>query len=189
VIEKRGKYDNFMIQLKRFFTPIVMNEDFEFSPEHAHPKAQALLNEDFYWSPVEEAGPFGSDDGADACYTFAKWRRDHADEKPSVFLLELFEDWGYPVFNPLETSESGIRALAEAFDAEMIVRHDSAVIAVGFAQFALEGKIDIELQSWTQCAIQRQLTDEMMEVFDARYNARRRELLGKMAQVVNQMGN
>ena len=165
-----------------------MNEDFEFSPEHAHPKAQALLNEDFYWSPVEEAGPFGSDDGADASYMFATWRKDHPDENPSVYLQELFEDWGYPVFNPLEI-ESGERASSEEFDAEMIVRRDSAIIAVGFAQFALEGKIDVELQSWTQHAIRRQLTDEMMEVFDARYEGRRRELLGKMEQVVGRMDN
>ena len=31
----------------------------------AHPKAIALLTEDFYWSEADEFSPFGNDDGND----------------------------------------------------------------------------------------------------------------------------
>ena len=35
---------------------------FEYSLETAHPNAHALMKEDFFWSPIEESSPFGSDD-------------------------------------------------------------------------------------------------------------------------------
>ena len=35
----------------------------DYSPtiEKAHPNAKRLMNEEFYWSPIEETAPFGSD--------------------------------------------------------------------------------------------------------------------------------
>jgi len=52
-------------------------EKFEFSLATAHPNAKVLMKEDFYWSPIDESGPFGSDAGSDAAYGFQKWRKGH----------------------------------------------------------------------------------------------------------------
>jgi hypothetical protein len=30
-----------------------------FAPETAHPRARALMKDDFFWSPIDESGPFG----------------------------------------------------------------------------------------------------------------------------------
>jgi uncharacterized protein YfeS len=32
------------------------------------------MNEEFYWSPIEETAPFGNDDGADIYAGFKDWR-------------------------------------------------------------------------------------------------------------------
>ncbi|MEO5603322.1 MAG: hypothetical protein ABIR06_20550 [Cyclobacteriaceae bacterium] len=48
-------------------------DDFELSPDTAHPKAKTLLTKDFFWSPSEETGPFGSDDGSDCFHGFMEW--------------------------------------------------------------------------------------------------------------------
>jgi uncharacterized protein YfeS len=69
---------------------------FEFSLKIANPAAQQLMNEDFYWSPIEETGPFGSDDGSDAAYGFRKWRMSHLGITPMSYLKELFARWNYP---------------------------------------------------------------------------------------------
>jgi uncharacterized protein YfeS len=81
---------------------------FELSPETAHPRAKELMNEDFYWSPVEETGPFGSDDGSDAFYGFLEWREGNKATSPVVYIKELIKDWGYPPFDLNEMNEENL---------------------------------------------------------------------------------
>jgi uncharacterized protein YfeS len=69
---------------------------FEFSPQTAHPNAQALIKEDFFWSPIDDAGPFGSDAGSDAAYGYYKWRKTHAGIPPLTYLRYLISSWKYP---------------------------------------------------------------------------------------------
>ncbi len=83
-------------------------ETFELSPEYAHANAQKLLTEDFYWSPIEEGGPFGNDDGSDAFYEFRKWRKTNKDQNPVVFLNHLIDNWGYPKFDFKELDSAKI---------------------------------------------------------------------------------
>lgn len=76
----------------------VNGEKFEFSLATAHPSAKALMKEDFYWSPIDEAGPFGSDAGSDAAYGFQKWRKDHPNTSPILYLKQLVDSWNFPPF-------------------------------------------------------------------------------------------
>lgn len=75
----------------------------EFSLRSAHPRAQALMTEDFYWSPIEETAPFGNDDGFDAAYGFRDWRHANKAENPLVYLKDLITGWNYPQFDYTET--------------------------------------------------------------------------------------
>jgi uncharacterized protein YfeS len=68
-----------------------------FSPETAHPKAKALMKDDFFWSPIDESGPFGSDDGSDAAHGFYQWRKMHRSVSPVDYLTDLVASWKYPV--------------------------------------------------------------------------------------------
>ncbi len=74
-------------------------DNFELSPENAHPKAKELLTEDFYWSPIEESAPFGSDDGSDAFYGYREWRNINKTESPIEYLKNLLSEWGFPPFD------------------------------------------------------------------------------------------
>lgn len=82
------------------------SERFEFSPTTAHPNAKKLMKEDFYWSPIDESGPFGSDAGSDAAYGFQKWRKSHATTSPILYLKQLIDSWNFPPFawDELDTS-------------------------------------------------------------------------------------
>lgn len=73
-------------------------ERFEFSPTTAHPNAKKLMKEDFYWSPIDESGPFGSDAGSDAAYGFQKWRKSHPSTFPILYLKQLIDTWNFPPF-------------------------------------------------------------------------------------------
>jgi uncharacterized protein YfeS len=73
-----------------------------FSPATANPKAKALMKEDFFWSPIDESGPFGSDDGSDAAHGYYEWRRTNRAGSPVAYLTDLSQRWGYP---PIEWDE------------------------------------------------------------------------------------
>lgn len=82
-------------------------DNFQFTFESAHPNAQALMKDEFYFSPVAETGPFGSDDGWDAAYSFRQWRFSNKSTSPVVFLKNLIAGWQYPYFdyNEMDTSK------------------------------------------------------------------------------------
>jgi uncharacterized protein YfeS len=80
---------------------------FEYSFNNANPKAKILMKEEFFWSPIEETAPFGSDDGSDAAYGFYDWRISNRNTDPIVYLKELIARWNYPNFdwNELDTNK------------------------------------------------------------------------------------
>jgi uncharacterized protein YfeS len=69
---------------------------FEFSPKTAHPNALSLMKEDFFWSPIDESAPFGSDAGSDAAYGYYQWKKTHAGLSPLTYLKSLISSWKYP---------------------------------------------------------------------------------------------
>lgn len=85
-------------------------ENFEFSLKTAHPDAKNLMAEDFFWSPIEETGPFGSDDGWDAAYGFLQWRMSNKSANPLVYLKDLIASWQYPFFDWYEMDTQKIKA-------------------------------------------------------------------------------
>src|SRR5262245_922728 len=72
---------------------------FSNSKKGAHPKAKRLMNEDFFWSPIAEAGPFGSDSGSEAAEGFNEWRKLNKTADPVDYLRELLPSWGFPLFD------------------------------------------------------------------------------------------
>ncbi len=208
-------------------------DNYELSPETAHPKAKILMTEDFYWSPIEESGPFGNDDGSDAFYGFIQWRQSNKAVSPTVYLKELIEGWGYPPFdwNEMDTTkisqyisaktqtdnseiEKNIPAMLEHFksigdssgkqidEAQLreimattsssmggtfLLGLDNAIIAVGFGQFVLEGKIDKDIKTLTKTAINRELLPILIDRWDGEYNKTRKEQLTKMLATIDKM--
>jgi uncharacterized protein YfeS len=208
-------------------------DNYELSPETSHPNAKKLLAEEFYWSPIEESGPFGSDDGSDAFYGFRQWRQSNKNVSPTVYLEELIQGWGYPTFDLNEMDSAKIneyltakftydqaetekdmstvinffkslpdssgRQIDEAEQREIMARalddmgitymisQDNAVIAIGFGQFVLEGKIDADIKSLTRTAIKRELLPILIDRWGDDYRETRREQLTKMMASIDKM--
>jgi len=208
-------------------------DNYELSPETAHPKAKKIMTEDFYWSPIEESGPFGSDDGSDAFYGFRQWRQSNRTISPTVYLKELIQGWGYPPFdwNEMDTKkiseyisaktqtdnseieknipamlehfknmgdssgkqidEAQLREIVSATSSSMggtfLLGLDNAIIAVGFGQFVLEGKIDEDIKALTKTAIKRELLPILIDRWDGEYIKTRKEQLTKMLVTIDKM--
>ena len=151
------------------------------------PNAKKLLTEEFYWSPIEETGPFGSDDGSDSFYGFVEWRNNNKNESPVTYLKELIQGWGYPTFDLNLTDPEKIKQLLKDMDSRMLIGQDNAVVAVGFGQFVLEGKIDNDIRDLTKKALKRELTADLLNEFRGDYRATRKGQLERMLIVLDKM--
>ena len=166
----------------------MINEDIEY-PEglEIHSKAKELMNEDFYWSPIEESGPFGSDAGSDAFSTFVEWRTTNKQMSVVVFINALLDEWEYPKldFNTLDSSE--LSKEIEEGSGRFRLEIDNVIIASGFGQFVIEGKIDEDIKQLTENALQRQLSDVSLKNWDDEYRKLRELQLRKMMKVLIKM--
>src|ERR1700741_434857 len=118
----------------------------DYSPiiEKAHANAKLLMNEEFYWSPIEETAPFGSDDGADTYAGFADWRQTHKTVNPKEFLMEQIKYWGYPTFDLNGTNFEKLKPYLKKSDlgSRFMSGIDAAIVAIAFGQLYLEGTVD-----------------------------------------------
>jgi len=162
-------------------------DGFELTPEKSHPNAKALLTDEFYWSGIEETAPFGSDDGSDAFYGFRVWRQTNKTQSPIVYLQQLIEEWDLPAFDLNIVEAAEMKKLISDADASVAISEDNAVIAIGFGQFVIEGKINKDIKALTRNAIQRQLFPDLINQFRADYRETRIIILNKMLVVVNKM--
>jgi uncharacterized protein YfeS len=84
-------------------------DQFELSPDHAHPSAKELLRSEIYWNPFNEMTPFGNDAGSDAFHGFRVWRMEHKNDSPSLFIRTLLEEWDLPSFDINATDTATIQ--------------------------------------------------------------------------------
>ena len=107
---------------------------FEYALESAHPKAQVLMQDEFYWSPIEETAPFGSDDGSDAAYGFKQWRQFNKKTSPVTYLKDLIEGWQYPFFdyNEMDTTKIKAYILSKANPDENTIQQQMQMLKEAF---------------------------------------------------------
>lgn len=164
-------------------------EVYDLAFETAHPKAQKLMTDEFYWNPIEETSPFGNDDGHDAFYGFKEWRESHKTESPIIFLKELIKRWNYPTFDLNEMNEANLKKYisSNSLGKITLTGQDNAIISIGFGQFVLEGKIDEDLKMLTKTALKRELLPSIIGMWETDYQKQRIKLLTKMLVTVDKM--
>jgi len=155
----------------------------------AHPRAQEIMAEEFYYSQIAESGPFGSDDASDTFAEFARWRPDHPADDPLAFLEKHFGSWGYPPFD-LHTTEPEMildYCHAQELGSTFLSGMDAAIVATAFGQLYLEGCIDKPLQTLAITALNRQLSFYLLQLWDEPYRPTRQEQLAKLLRSLHQV--
>jgi uncharacterized protein YfeS len=149
--------------------------------ENAHPLAKEIMKDDFYFSPIEETAPFGSDDGADTYAGFKDWRISNREVSPKVFLSEQLKKWEYPVFDLYETDAEKLKSYLKQSDIyiQFMAGIDAAIVSVAFGQLYLEGTIDKEYKQLAMIAIKRELMPGILARREDP-NQRRQQILEKM---------
>jgi uncharacterized protein YfeS len=106
-----------------------------------HPNARALLNDPFFWNPVDDDAPHGNDTGADLLAAFRRWRTRNRATNPLNFLDSLLKRW----------EPSSLTA-----DNPTILE---AKIGLAFAQIKLEGTCHPAVAARAIAAIDQRLSD------------------------------
>ena len=135
------------------------DDEWELSPEVAHPNAQRLLKDAFYWDVCDEDSPFGNDTGADTLEFYRAWIENSDDDED--FLHQLFDEWevDWERAESIADAELEDRLEEEHFD---ILTYDDVVIAVAFAQLVLEGETSRDIAALATRALERQARPEMI---------------------------
>jgi uncharacterized protein YfeS len=156
--------------------------------DNAHPNAKVLMNDDFFFSVIEETAPFGSDDGSDTYAGFRDWRKNHGSENPTTFLKEQIDYWGYPKFDIEETQLEKLKPYLK--QDEMNIQYmkgiDQAIVAIAFGQLYLEGTIDNEIKELAKTSMNRELIPDILKLWGSYENTRRTNL-NKLLSVLNQV--
>jgi uncharacterized protein YfeS len=168
-----------------------INNMSDYSPtlENAHPNAKGLMNEEFYFSTIEETAPFGSDDGADTYAGFKDWRQANKSDNPKDFLIEQIDRWAYPSFDLTETNIEKLKPYLK--ESELHSRYmsgiDAAIVAIAFGQLYLEGTIDKDFKKIAKTSIERELNPKLLALWGDSYKAVREIQLKKMLAVLNKV--
>ncbi|MCX2745579.1 hypothetical protein OO013_16985 [Mangrovivirga sp. M17] len=172
---------------------IKREEEIEYSPviENVHPKAKNILDEDFYFSSVDETGPFGSDDAADTYIGLILWRKNNRNINPEKYLYKHLSEWGYPSFDLLETDIEKLQPYLSQSNMHFryLLGTDQAILAIAFGQLYLEGEIDSEMLTLAEKALQRHLTPVMLSIWPEDYQIERKNKLLKMKKVIDKLKN
>ncbi len=141
------------------------------------------MQEDFYYSSIEETAPFGSDDGWETFYAFKEWLQFNDKRNKIDFIKEQIEYWGYPTFNLQSTAISELEEflIRSELGSRFMLGIDQAIIATAFGQLYLQGFMDLNLRSLATTAVRRQLLPEILNLWEERRHNRAEKLNKLMA--------
>lgn len=173
------------------FEQTTMDEQKQYSHEfeNAHPVAKELMNEDFYYSPIDQNSPFGSDDAADAYVGFVVWRKSNPNISPGKYLRKQLADWNYPGFDLTQTDIESLKPYLtkSQMHSRYLLGTDQSILAIAFGQLYLEGKVETEMLELGDFALQRDLTSKMIRVWPEDEQEERKMKLAKMLEVINKL--
>ncbi len=127
----------------------------------AHPRAQELLVEDFFWDRADKDGPFGSAAGRDAYFEFRNWRKANP-RAPLVDCISWILDGRLSKYSAKLCTDTQIQAdmakpdqafMADAFDMFTL---DATILATGLGQLLDEGRVDPSAKPFLNVALTRQ---------------------------------
>lgn len=139
-----------------------------FYGEIPHRRAVEIADYEFFWDNLNELAPFGSEEGYIAFTELAQWMRNN----PQVPMIEYvkwvlecwdinFEDFDDSIIEP----ENICKIINDLdFDEELMML-DVTIIASGFGQLVLKGRIDENVKNVIHLSLLRQMNSYVLDAF------------------------
>ncbi len=154
-----------------------------FSKKTVHPKARALLTEDFFWSILDENSPFGNDTGWDTLSSFVKWRKLNPTADPIIFVIDLSERFDAPLMQWKVTPPAFAKSFFAFGKKYVMTTGDEILIATAFGQLGIDGKVSKDLNVLAKRAIENEfeMVDRWREPAERK---KRLEMIGCLKQAL-----
>ena len=162
-----------------------LDDEWELSPETAHPNARRLLQEDFFWDVGDEDSPFGNDTGWDTLEFYRAWIRQTDDDEE--FLAELFDEWEVDRELAEDIADDELAAQLED-DHYDVITYDDVVIALAFAQLVLEGETSPDMAAAATRCLERQMLPDVIDFRDWSDPDERLDRCTRMIEVMKAAG-
>lgn len=152
------------------------DEEMGLHPKTSHPNFVEHFIDDFYYDSMEEAAPFGSDEGSDVFSILTENLRNKRQLNFADFPKFIIEhEWDMKYVPVSSLIEDEVKKLAQV-DEKYMIQSDMVTYAVAFGQIKIAGRIDTQLK---QCAIDAM---KRIEVLSKIMNWRDSEILRKMIE-------
>ncbi len=127
----------------------------DFSKKTVHPKARALMTEEFYWSILDEDSPFGNDTGWDTLNSFVKWRKLNPTADPTIFVIDLCESFDAPLMQWKAASPTIAKSFFAFGKKYVMTTGDEVLIATAFGQLGTDGVVSKDLLVLAKRAVEK----------------------------------
>ncbi|MBO6104429.1 MAG: hypothetical protein J6O99_00855 [Methanobrevibacter sp.] len=131
-------------------------------------RAVKVADYKFFWDATDELSPVGCDAAYIAFCEIANWLV----ENPKTSIIECFiwilESWDLELedFNDdIIDSENILKIIQDMDFYEELMSLDYTIIATGFGQLILQGKIDDDVKNIIQLSILRQMNSHVLDTF------------------------
>lgn len=161
------------------------DEDWDLSPEVAHPNARRLMKAEYFWDICDEDSPFGNDTGADTLEFFREQL--DSDDGDDQFLDDILEEWEVDRGAAESVPDGDLkRALEE--EPFHILTYDDVVVAVAFAQLLFRGKATKQMTDAAIRCLKRQALPAVIEFRNWEDFDERRDRCAEMIKVLQGAG-
>ena len=131
-------------------------------------RAVEIADYKFFWDATDDLSPFGCEEAYIAFCEISDW----IVENPNTPIIECFiwilESWELDLedFNDeIIDSENILKIIQDLDFYEDLMSLDYTIIATGFGQLILQGKIDEDVKNIIQLSILRQMNSHVLDAF------------------------
>lgn len=136
------------------------DEEIGLARKTSHPKFNEIIEDEFYYDLTDDFSPFGNDTGAEILLELSEWVQENQHDKGiQEWMFDYIDSFGF------EYESQGVSQLDNIEDINQVIHEDEfmincmdqAIIATGFGQLKITGKINAQLLEITKKAINRQI--------------------------------
>ena len=145
-----------------------LKENTFFFGETPHKRALEIADYKFFWDASDELAPFGCEEAYIAFSEFSYWLEDNPDTPIMECFLWILESWDLELedFNDdVIESENILKIIQDMDFYEELMSLDYTIIATGFGQLIIQGKIDMDVKNIIQLSVLRQMNSHVLDAF------------------------
>ena len=131
-------------------------------------RAIEIADYKFFWDTSDELAPFACEEAYIAFSELSYWLMDNPDTPIIECFIWILESWDLELedFNDdILESENILKIIQDLDFYEELMSLDYTIIATGFGQLIIQGKIDMDVKNIIQLSILRQMNSHVLDAF------------------------